>query len=234
MAPRVVHYDIDKRYIITEFINSVDNGNNQEEKIKSLAKKLKLFHKQSKSYNNKIFEFKKEYWFDKYEALPLKMKDDFKEVYYIILNQDKTFLNKDRVVSHNDFHKSNVLFDGSSTYIIDFDHLGYNSKYFDLATISISLCLQPRMEHVLLSNYGSDYNYDNFTYQKIICAAQYALSSVALVNDAKKFVDLSVAERRPFSWDCSEFSEINISRYKLAYNFLNYFKSLKRNEMFTC
>jgi aminoglycoside phosphotransferase (APT) family kinase protein len=46
-----------------------------------------------------------------------------------------------RVVSHNDVNPGNVLWDGARTWLVDWDVAGLGHPYFDLATLSLFLCL---------------------------------------------------------------------------------------------
>ncbi|MGE9753182.1 phosphotransferase family protein [Bacillus inaquosorum] len=134
------------------------------------------------------------------------------------------------VWSHNDLHKSNILVSGNSAFLIDFDQSGANSKYFDLATLSLSLELSEYQEHTLLNMYSNCYNYEKFTKQKVIVAAQYALSVITLIND----MDLVTVNKHnssiPFLWEGEFSSNIDNDRFNLAYNFLNYFNLLIKKE----
>lgn len=223
LSPNVLYSDCSKKIIITKYCN---NSTDYIDNLSKIAVKLKEFHTKAPSYGNAIYAYKSTEWFEKYKMLPQKIKNDFKDAYELIYNRTKYYDSTDEIISHNDFHFSNIII-GEDIHLIDFDHMGLNSKYFDLATLSISLNLNKDQEKILLANYEDTYNYSKFQKQKIFSASQYALSCVTLVNyndcyDAdEKYGDV------PFSWECKEINKINSSRLRLAYNFLNYQKKLR-------
>ncbi|UOB81936.1 phosphotransferase (plasmid) [Bacillus sp. ZJS3] len=225
IAPKLIYFNEEQYTLITEFIKN-DEIILSHSNLELIANKLRRFHDTCNSYTKKFYNRKKEFWFTQFEKLPGNIKDDFKCVFEVMTNQNKFYDKNDIVVSHNDFHQSNILVNKNSAYLIDFDQMGRNSKYFDLATLSTSLKLNNSDEHFLLGAYCIDYDYEKFLIQKSICIAQYALAVISLVDNFENINVDPVESNIPFFWEGNSLLDIERSRFKLAYNFLNYYKKI--------
>lgn len=57
---------------------------------------------------------------------------------------------------HGDFHTQNILTNGFDIRIIDFDMIGYGSRYLDLAVLYLSINLNPQIFRIVLDAYLSE------------------------------------------------------------------------------
>lgn len=70
-------------------------------------------------------------------------------------------------VCHNDLVLENLLFSTSDSWIIDFEYVGLNDVYFDLAALSSSLKLREQEKSQLLSMYFEQFNISEEQLEKL-------------------------------------------------------------------
>lgn len=58
-----------------------------------------------------------------------------------------------RSVSHNDVNPSNILWDGSRAWLIDWEVTGLNHPYYDLATLALFMRLEPELAFQLAARH---------------------------------------------------------------------------------
>lgn len=58
-----------------------------------------------------------------------------------------------RTVSHNDVNPSNILWDGSRAWLIDWEVTGLNHPYYDLATLALFMRLEPEVAFQLAARH---------------------------------------------------------------------------------
>jgi len=221
MTPTVVYHDWDQNIIITKYINRKKICLNWL--IPKLAKKIRAFHNSGFIYEKQSYLSIKDIWLDKFQKLPLKIQEDFRPLFNIVSRMYGCYDLEDEVTSHNDLHMGNILI-GNNLYIIDFDHLSKNTKYFDFATLAIYLRLNEKQEHFLLKKYDSKYCYKKYSTQKIICIARYGMSDLSHIENILNIKQISTVLREPFSFQCKNYSDIDLARLESAYNWLNYLK----------
>ena len=130
-----VYFDVPKGIKINEFIdgeslNNLDNYN--EQKVADILKKL---HKSGLKSNLDYQPFERFLGFEK-EALEFcDLSDDYR-IFKELLFTNREYLESDPLVlSHNDFQKSNIVFNpkDGNYYMIDFEFMANNSEIYDIA-----------------------------------------------------------------------------------------------------
>ena len=130
-----VYFDVEKGIKINEFINGDSLNNLEEYNAYKVAKILKTLHS-SKTLSNLNYQpFERLMGYEK-EALEFGQLDKT----YVRLNKlvfaNRNYLEKDPLVlAHNDFQKSNIVFDdvADEYYMIDFEFMANNSAIYDIA-----------------------------------------------------------------------------------------------------
>ena len=220
ISPKVVYKDEKQGIIITEYIQ--DDKSEIKHRLDMIARNLKVFHQKAVSKDKEIYSVRKEKWIKRYLELPDKIQQDFRCFYDIFVDLSKYYDECDVVTSHNDFHQGNILAN-NDIYIIDFDHMGRNTKYFDLATMAISLKLNVEEEKELLGNYSENYDYEKFMVQKMVSVAHYGFTTLSLINDATDLKIEPVVDHEVFAWRCGPNERRDVASLRAAYNWLNYF-----------
>ena len=130
-----VFFDVEKGIKINEFIEgeSLNNLNNyDEEKVAEILRKL---HSSNVKSNLNYQPFERFLGFEK-EALDFcDLSDDYRK-FKELLFSNRDYLESDPLVlSHNDFQKSNIVFNPNNNnyYVIDFEFMGNNSEIYDIA-----------------------------------------------------------------------------------------------------
>ena len=226
MTPAVVYFNKEQRIIITKFIKRSKIGLNWL--IPKLSKKIRAFHNSGFICKEQPYLNMKEIWLDKFNKLPLKIQEDFQPLFSIVLKMYERYAIEDEVTSHNDLHIGNILIK-NNVYIIDFDHMSKNTKYFDLATLSISLNLNEKQEQYLLKKYDSNYCYEKYLMQKGVCIARYGIADLSHIENVSDLKPITTILQKPFSFHCNDYSMIDSARLESAYSWLNYFKNNYRN-----
>ena len=130
-----VYFDIPNGIKINEFIegeslNNLDNYN--EQKVADILRKL---HKSGLKSNLDYQPFERFLGFEK-EALEfVNLSDDYRS-FKELLFSNRDYLESDPLVlSHNDFQKSNIVFNpkDGNYYMIDFEFMANNSEIYDIA-----------------------------------------------------------------------------------------------------
>ena len=130
-----VYFDIPNGIKINEFIegeslNNLDNYN--EQKVADILRKL---HKSGLKSNLDYQPFERFLGFEK-EALEFdNLSDDYRN-FKELLFSNRDYLESDPLVlSHNDFQKSNIVFNpkDGNYYMIDFEFMANNSEIYDIA-----------------------------------------------------------------------------------------------------
>ena len=130
-----VYFDVPNGIKINEFIdgeslNNLDNYN--EQKVADILKKL---HKSGLKSNLDYQPFERFLGFEK-EALEFcDLSDDYR-IFKELLFTNREYLESDPLVlSHNDFQKSNIVFNpkDGNYYMIDFEFMANNSEIYDIA-----------------------------------------------------------------------------------------------------
>ena len=130
-----VYFDIPAGIKINEFIdgeslNNLDNYN--ENKVAEILKKL---HHSGLKSNLDYQPFERFLGFEK-EALEFSsLSDDYRD-FKELLFSNRDYLESDPLVlSHNDFQKSNIVFNPNdgNYYMIDFEFMANNSEIYDIA-----------------------------------------------------------------------------------------------------
>ena len=130
-----IYFDAEKGIKINEYIDGSSLDKVDEYDIKKVATLIHTLHNSktlSKEDYNPFLRFKG------YEEEAKSFVKEFNEQYLKV--RDTLFANKDylesqkKVLSHNDFQKSNVLKgDDGKYYIIDFEFMGNNDEIYDIA-----------------------------------------------------------------------------------------------------
>ena len=130
-----VYFDIPSGIKINEFIegeslNNLDNYN--EEKVAGILRKL---HQSGLKSNLDYQPFERFLGFEK-EALEFcDLSDDYR-AFKGLLFSNREYLESDpKVLSHNDFQKSNIVFNPKDGhyYMIDFEFMANNAEIYDIA-----------------------------------------------------------------------------------------------------
>lgn len=130
-----VYFDIPAGIKINEFIdgeslNNLDNYN--ENKVAEILKKL---HHSGLKSNLDYQPFERFLGFEK-EALEFSSLSDDYRGFKELLFSNRDYLESDPLVlSHNDFQKSNIVFNPNdgNYYMIDFEFMANNSEIYDIA-----------------------------------------------------------------------------------------------------
>ena len=130
-----VYFDIPAGIKINEFIdgeslNNLDNYN--ENKVAEILKKL---HQSGLKSNLDYQPFERFLGFEK-EALEFSsLSDDYREFKELLFSYRDYLESDPLVLSHNDFQKSNIVFNPNdgNYYMIDFEFMANNSEIYDIA-----------------------------------------------------------------------------------------------------
>ena len=130
-----VYFDIPNGIKINEFIegeslNNLDNYN--EQKVADILRKL---HKSGLRSNLDYQPFERFLGFEK-EALEFdNLSDDYRSFKELLFSNREYLENDPLVLSHNDFQKSNIVFNpkDGNYYMIDFEFMANNSEIYDIA-----------------------------------------------------------------------------------------------------
>ena len=130
-----VYFDVPSGIKINEFIEgeSLNKLNDYDEY--KIAKILRTLHDSEVKSNLDYLPFERFLGFEK-EALEFSSLDDDYRAFKELLFANKEYLLKDPLVlSHNDFQKSNIVFNpkDDSYYMIDFEFMANNSPIYDIA-----------------------------------------------------------------------------------------------------
>lgn len=90
------------------------------------------------------------------------------------------------VISHNDLHPRNIFFTGTDVIIIDWEMVGFNDQFYDLAVYSLCACLNEKDDFYLLKQYlqkdpCSD-DMQHFNIVKLLARVTYVFSTFEFLN----------------------------------------------------
>ena len=130
-----VYFDVPNGIKINEFIegeslNNLDNYN--EQKVANILRKL---HKSGLKSNLDYQPFERFLGFEK-EALEFTdLSNDYRSFKELLFSNREYLESDPLVLSHNDFQKSNIVFNpkDGNYYMIDFEFMANNSEIYDIA-----------------------------------------------------------------------------------------------------
>ena len=130
--------------------------------IPNLGKQLRKLHQIKNNGNTKTFEDQVNLYFS---TTNTESNSKFYLESLALLNELKT--DKDEnVVSHNDLHLFNIMFNRRDIFFIDFEYLSINSRYCDLSKLISSLQMNETEINIFLNSYGIK-NLNNNIYTKL-------------------------------------------------------------------
>lgn len=149
IASKPLYINKEKSFMITEFLKGSHKEMLKLEELKNLIKNLKKLHKIKTT--EKVYDLKKD--FKNYEKI-LKDKESKKLIKDSLkkLNKIKNF-KKSYVTTHHDLNPKNIIFHKNSIKFIDWEYVGVNNCFFDLATICVEFKLSKKMQTYLLKKY---------------------------------------------------------------------------------
>ncbi|MGL5417662.1 MAG: phosphotransferase [Clostridium sp.] len=156
LIPPIIYHNKDSGLLLSKYIKDTNFSFNffkENSTLKILANTLNEFHNISIP---DIPIFNPFYEIDK-NILSLKKQDyKFNHNLSSYLDRKSFIFEKYKTSStlklcHNDLNTSNILFTNNSIFLIDFEFIGLNDPFFDLATISWFLNSNER--NILLSEY---------------------------------------------------------------------------------
>ena len=149
IAAQPLLLDEKNQFMVCDFLKGKHKKTINKKEIQLLAKNIKKLHK--------IKSNEKEY----------DLKKDLKNYKNILNNPEaQTSINickkelkklkkykKELVTTHHDLNPKNILFHKNTIKFIDWEYVGVNDKFFDLATICFEFGLNKKEEKILLKSY---------------------------------------------------------------------------------
>lgn len=197
IAPHIyyyVHYD-DFSFIIMNFIDSRTLPFEQENNyviFNCIAQKLKAlaqFDPIETNYKENFFEENMRH----YRNIKKKNFKDFDPILEEIKNRSEdihqkiAYYNRSLVMGHNDFYPRNIFFIHDDIIVIDWDTMGLNYEFGDLASYSIFFCLNQAEDFYLLKQYlqyiPTAEDEDYFKNVKLMVRLCLALNFFAMVEE---------------------------------------------------
>lgn len=197
IAPKIYHHGShdDFSFIIMDFIEGHTLSFEQASHYRVfdlIAQKLKLiaqidttietiykenfFNENMRHYNN----IKKKNFIG-FDVILEEIKDKIEYIY-----EKLNYYNKPLVMGHNDFYPRNIFFARDDIIIIDWDTMGLNYEFGDLASYSIFFCLNEKDDSYLLTQYlqcvPTIQNEHYFKTVKLMVRACLALNFFAMVE----------------------------------------------------
>ncbi|MFY8350416.1 phosphotransferase [Pseudoalteromonas sp. SSM20] len=160
VVPKIVALNAAEKLIAYQFIEHKDFDKNHH--LPSLIAKLKKLHQLKLDYDFDTINI--EHTFKGFTDLQ-EFADYQNDV--IELNAKLRAFKPLIGVCHNDLVKENLLFSTSDSWIIDFEYVGLNDVYFDLAALSSSLKLSEQEKKQLLSMYFEQFNISEEQLEKL-------------------------------------------------------------------
>ena len=140
---------LNEDFMIYEYQKGIYKTKLSKIELKNLVSKIKTFHKfkiKEKPYNLKV----------DLENYSQKLND--KKSKKLISNSFKSIkiLEKQKyepVLTHHDLNPKNIIFSKNNIKIIDWEYVGVNDRFFDLASICIEFKLNKNEEKIVLNSY---------------------------------------------------------------------------------
>ena len=130
-----IYFDIPSGIKINEFIEGESLNNLDTFDANKVANILKVLHGSKVRSNLDYLPFEKLQGYEK-EALEFSsLDDDFRSFKNLLLENKDYLLSDPLVLSHNDYQKSNIVFnpEDNQYYMIDFEFMANNSPIYDIA-----------------------------------------------------------------------------------------------------
>jgi len=149
IAAQPLLLDKKKQFMICDFLKGSHKEKINKKEIKLLAKNIKKLHK-IKS-NEKEYELKRDL-----KDYKKNLKNSKAKVSISICKKELKKLKKykkELVTTHHDLNPKNILFHKNTIKFIDWEYVGVNDKFFDLATVCYEFTLNTKEEKILLKAY---------------------------------------------------------------------------------
>ena len=212
IAPKVIYHEIGVQ--ILEYINSSPLTSSEvknEETLKKIVALLKTVHQKIPFYFKGpamifwVFHVIRDYvWTLKENKSPYVIQLDD-------LNEDLTLFEKasgpfEIVFGHNDLLPANILNDGKSLWLIDWEYAGFNTPLFDLGGLASNNELTDDEENFLLEEYFAKKITSNLKhqYQAMKCASLLRETMWSMVSEVKSSID----------FDYINYTKENLDRYQ--------------------
>ena len=154
IAAQPLLLDEKKQFMICDFLKGKHKKTINKKEIQLLAKNIRKMHK--------IKTYEKEYDLKKDLKLYKKnLKDEQAKKSINICKKELKRLKKHKkelVTTHHDLNPKNILFHKNTIKFIDWEYVGVNDKFFDLATICFEFGLKTKEEKFLLKSYQKKIN----------------------------------------------------------------------------
>lgn len=149
LASKPLFLDIKNGFMVCHYLEGNHKSELKNKEIKKLAKNIKKLH--SIKSNKKKYDLKKD--LQQYKK-NLKNKEAKKSILICTkeikkLKKSKTYL----VTTHHDLNPKNILFYKNNIKFIDWEYVGANDIYFDLATVSFEFQFNKKQKNLLLNTY---------------------------------------------------------------------------------
>ena len=149
IAPKAIYMDKDKSFMITEFLKGSHKEKLSQKDISRLVKAIKKIH--SIKVTQKPYNLKKDFIaysrsLNDNESKRL-IKSSLKELKGI-----RSFKSR-YVTTHHDLNPKNIIFHKSTIKFIDWEYVGVNDCFFDLASICVEFNLDKKEQNYLLNKY---------------------------------------------------------------------------------
>ncbi len=173
IAPKTHYFDKKKRILISEFINHIQDFDNQ-----TVLKSVKILHETnlvfSEYYNP--FEGLREL-FQKANKGSIKPPRQFEKILLpFITKVEENYPITDKLVPcHLDLHRGNFLHTDKQLYIIDWEYAAMSDPIYDLATWASNEQMSDKEMEEILSNYGSLEEWERLINYRIIASTRWAL-----------------------------------------------------------
>ena len=163
LAPRIVHVDEDRRAVLSDFVGGppfpalYGDPRTRGEALARLGRTLRRVHAlpvPPDAVEANPRELLASLWSGLPEsfAVPPFVGDVVRRV----LAEEAPPREEPPVLSHNDVNPGNLLVDGESLLLVDWEHAGLNDRFYDLAAISVFLNMDGESCRTLLSAYHGE------------------------------------------------------------------------------
>jgi len=149
IAAQPLLLDEKNQFMVCDFLKGTHKEKINKKEINLLAKNIKKLHKiksKEKEYNLKVDlkNYKKTLNNPEAQTSINICKKELKK-----LKKYK----KELVTTHHDLNPKNILFHKNTIKFIDWEYVGVNDKFFDLATVCFEFALNTKEEKILLKAY---------------------------------------------------------------------------------
>lgn len=163
VTPRVVHTDEEQRAVVTAFV--IDQSfpalygdpRTRASALAQLGRTIRRLHEIVPSTEVTVsnpLEFLAQLWAGPLASLPLP--SFVGETVREMLAEEAPARERDLVLSHNDVNPTNIAYDGESILLLDWDTVGLNDHFYDLAVPSVFFRMDDDACRALLSAYEGE------------------------------------------------------------------------------